>query len=286
MTKKTLLAFLFFIPCSVFAQKSPCDSTRQSNTGISVPTDTTITLNNGTQLTFNRCEFFDIRNCVEYKEIRTLKDLQANGLSTLDNNGNVLLSCGMFILDFSSGNCGSRCLNNPVKIRIPMLFSSCVSSNQTNRLFSADSLGKWKPLNSPYKEVIGNDGKKYFEFHTTCGGKFNCDKKIFYTKVKFKAKGGKRLDNLNVSSNCPLLNMDFTTGRRKNIIYAKIPCADPDSLIITVSGEGINMSKPLSRLFSKFTRSKCALKSARVVRRSLGLIRFRERNIYRKYIIE
>ena len=186
----------------LFAQKNPCDTAAKGVTGANGTTDTTITLENGTKLTFNRCEFFDIKDCVDYQEIRSLKDLKANGLSTLDNQGNVLLSCGMFKLDFISGNCEKKCLDVPVRIRIPMLFSSCASSSNVNRLYLADSTGKWKPLDSTYKEVTGDDGKKYFEFYARCGGKFNCDSKLRYTIVKFKAKKGRALYLLNLSSNC------------------------------------------------------------------------------------
>lgn len=283
MSNKIFVAVLLLVPCFLLAQKSPCDSAKSNN---AFPADTTIILSNGTQLTFNRCDFFDIRNCVEYKEIRTVKDLQASGLSTLDNEGNVLLSCGMFIMDFSSGNCGVKCLNHPVKIRIPMLFYACASSTLANRLYVSDDSGNWKPLNSPYQEVTLADGKKYFEFYSTCGGKFNCDKKLHYSIVKFKARSGKRLDKLNVSSNCPLLNMDFTTSRRKNIIYAKIPCVNPDSLMITVTGDGINVSKPLSSLVSRYTKSSCVIISNKVERRVLGIVKFRQRNIYHKYLID
>ena len=72
------------------AQKNPCDTDIKNYDYKKDNTDTTITLKNGTQLTLNRCEFFDIRDCIEYREIRTLKDLQETGTTTMDNNGNVL----------------------------------------------------------------------------------------------------------------------------------------------------------------------------------------------------
>ena len=55
------------------AQNSPCDSANKKTTA-AFPADTTITLENGTSITFNRCDFFEVRNCVSFKEIRTAED--------------------------------------------------------------------------------------------------------------------------------------------------------------------------------------------------------------------
>jgi hypothetical protein len=294
MHKSFILLFVLFISKALIAQTNPCDTDIKNYDYKKDNTDTTITLKNGTQLTFNRCEFFDIRDCIEYREIRTLQDLQETGTTTMDNNGNVLLTCGMLKLKFNGGDCTNECLQVAVKVRIPMLFFTCFDSRAINNLYKRNNAGKWEIMSTPVKEVRGNDGKNYFEFYTTCGGEFNCDKKIDdgqLNMVKFKTKKIKNLTSLNISSNCPLLSLNFTSGRRNNIIYAKVPCLTPDSIMLKFEGRDkdgniATITKRLSECQPKFKATKCKPISQKLVRNILGLFRTRERNIYGKYIID
>jgi hypothetical protein len=291
MYKIYTLLFVFFISNALMAQKNPCDTDIKNYDYKKDNTDTTITLKNGTQLTFNRCEFFDIKDCIEYKEIRTLQDLQETGTTTMDSKGAVLLTCGMFIMKFNGGDCTNECLQVPVKVRIPMLSNACLGSTDVNRLYRGNAAGVWEKVTDPVKEVTDADGKRYFEFYTTCGGKFNCDKQLETTVVKFKSKKIKHLLTLNLTANCPILNLHFTSGRRNNIIYAKVPCLMPDSIMLQFEGRDkdgntATITKRLSECQPKFKPTKCKPISQKLVRNILGLFRTRERNIYGKYIID
>jgi hypothetical protein len=290
MPIKLLIIILAVLSFTNLIAQTPCnpDSSKHASAFME---DTTIVLPNGTTMTFNRCEFFDIKDCIEFDEILTVADMKRRGFQTLDNEGNVLLTCGMTYFNFHSADCDRvhTCLDVPVKVKIPMLANPCISTPGNNRLYKIDSTGRWG-LDGSSQEITEN-GVKYFVFEASCSGGFNCDKKLFSTIVKFKARGIKKLKSLNVSNNCPLLNMNFVAKRRKNIIYAEIPCLNPDSLIISVkgidkSGEFVNLSKPLNRLRSKYTKSKFGTISNKVVRSVLGIFKFRERNVYGKYILE
>jgi hypothetical protein len=276
MHKNFILLFVLFISNVLMAQTNPCDTDIKNYDYKKDNTDTTITLKNGTQLTFNRCEFFDIRDCIEYREIRTLQDLQETGTTTMDNNGNVLLTCGMFKMKFNGGDCTNECLQVSVKVRLPMLSNPCLGSADSNRL---------------YKRNDNANGKRYFEFYTKCGGGYNCDKKLATTIIKFKSKKIRHLLTLNLTANCPILNLHFTSGRRNNIIYAKVPCLTPDSVILKFEGRDkdgntATITKRLSECQPKFKPTKCKPISQKLVRNIIGLFRTRERNIYGKYIID
>jgi hypothetical protein len=288
--KKNILLLAFCITSFIVsAQKNPC------NTDINIDytkekSDTTITLQNGTKLTFNRCEFFDVRYCLAFTEIRTVQDLQSNGLTTMDSDGNVLLSCGMFKIDFNKGDCSKECLDVPVRVRIPLFTSKCIGSNRPRRMYKAITNGKWEDLKSEAK-IIEIDGIKYSEFYMKCGGGVNCDQRLNTIVVKFKSKNIKKLTNINLSANCPLLNLYFEPGRRKNIIYAKVPCMIADSLTIKVEGKDkdgnyVSLTKKLSECRPKYKVTECAPISRKILRNILGLFKVRERNIYRKYIID
>jgi hypothetical protein len=290
MKKITLLLFLFTVNFILLAQKTPCNTDVNINYS-KEKSDTTITLQNGAQLTFNRCEFFDIKDCLVYTEIKTVKDLQANGLTTMDSDGNLLLSCGMFKIDFNKGECTKPCLDVPVRVRVPLFNSPCASSTDRRRMYKAMPNGKWEDLKKEATIFTDVNGKQFSEFYMKCGAGINCDQKIKYTMVKFKAKKVKRLLSLNLSSNCPLINVDFETGRRKRIIFAKVPCMIADSLTIKVEaidkeGNKMYLTKKLSDCKPKFKVSKCGPKTMKIVRNILGIFRTREREIYGKYIID
>src|SRR5205814_741247 len=112
----------------------------------------------------------------------------------------------------------------------PMLSTPCLGSLNQNSLYRIGYSGTWEKLDSPAREVVNDKSQKFFEFYTKCGGKFNCDKKLWATRVKFKTRNLKKLISLSATSNCPLLNLKYYPHKRNKIIYGKIPCVDRDSL--------------------------------------------------------
>ncbi|MBK7884992.1 MAG: hypothetical protein IPJ81_15315 [Chitinophagaceae bacterium] len=66
---------------------------------------------------------------------------------------------------------------------------------------------------------------------------------------------------------------------------------NPDSVMIDITGidnkgNTGHFTKPLSQFTSKYTKSGCGITGKKVVRKILGIFKLRERNIYKKYIIE
>lgn len=289
--KRFVTPVLLFATMCCTAQKSPCDSATAKTSGI-FPADTTIILENGTSVTFNRCDFFEVRNCISLKEIRSAEDARAAGLTTMDNQGNVLLSCGMFVLDMASGGCSIQCLNNPIKIKIPVLQNACAAATGARVLYISNPLGRWQQ--SQIVSTIKKDanGKEYFEFETKCAGSFNCDQKMQTFRVKFKAGNAKTLEKIEVAAKCPVMNASFTTKKNRNtIVIAKLPCISPDSLHITATlvdknGSTVTISKPLSQLKTTFKKSACIRKGGKAVRNILGIFKLWQRDIYGKYIVE
>lgn len=281
---------LFFFACNIsFAQKNPCNTDIQNFDYKSAPKDTTIILPSGTELTFNRCEFFDIRDCIEYHEIRTLEDALENDLTTQDSSGNPLLTGGMLVISFKSNECGKECLEVPARVRIPLLKNACMSDRDPFMLYRMSLANGWVLSNEPAREVE-IAGKKYLEFYTKCGGRFNADKGKPGIKVKFKARHGSELTSINLSSPCPVMNMKFGTKKRRNIIHGKVFCINPDSIIVKAEGidkdgKAFSQTKPLSAFTVRYKRTKCDPISKRTMRSFLGLFPVKERNIYRKYLV-
>jgi hypothetical protein len=283
----TVFCLLFFNVA--FTQQTPFDTSLKSNAHFS--TDTTIVLENGTTLTFSRCDFFEVRICLTIKEIRSTNDAVAAGLTTMDTDGNVLLTCGMLTIDIDVAECAKKCFDNPVKVRIPVLNNDCAASTQNRLLYTSDKDGLWKPSQLVSNIVKDQNGKEYFEFETPCAGKFNCDKRMQTVRVKFKAKHASELQKIGITSRCPVMNTGFVTKKhRKNIVMAEIPCLNPDSINITATiinrnGDEKIISSPLSKLQTKYTNAGCNKISNKVMRRILGIFALRQRNIYRKYIL-
>jgi hypothetical protein len=121
ITFKLIALLLFFnFTINSIAQKSPCDRSVSASV---FPEDTTIVLPSGTTLTFNRCEYFDSRNCIEIKELTDTSDLRRVGLNMVDENGKPLLTSGM--LKVALKNCGKTCFEIPIKIKAKVRFKDC-----------------------------------------------------------------------------------------------------------------------------------------------------------------
>lgn len=282
-----MVVLLYVLQQNAIAQKTPCAEA----SGFSK--DTTLTLQDGTQVIFNRCDFFEIKDCLEITEIRDLPTLEQSGLSMIDSAGNILLTCGMVQLKYSKdAECSQlpECFPTPFKIRIPVMTRLCMTSTERRRLYRFGPTRSWVEV--PGGQLITDvNGRLYFEFTTTCVGGHNCDQRLNTFPVKFKSKHLKEITSLRILSNCPPIAMDFTPGRRNNIVWAKLACLNPDSVIIHVKGEDdkgnlVEFRKPLSQLKTNYRRTICNKESDQAMRRILGIFPRLERRIYRKYLVD
>ncbi|HEV7783636.1 MAG TPA: hypothetical protein VGO58_20330 [Chitinophagaceae bacterium] len=244
MRKLFLLLSLAFSTITI-AQKNPCNPT-----GIpyaSLPGDTTLLLPQGTYVTFNRCEFFDLRDCLEFDELYDQASVVSRGFTTQDNNGNILLTCGMFRIRLKPGCSEKECFEVPVKIRMPYqpnlggsISDTCGKCPpRTIRLFTSNG-GNWSDTSKLDSRIIEVDGKKYFGFMATCANKaYNCDcAKKGKTKVRFKSRGDLKIDELFIRAACPVSILKFyqpTNSSRRRIVV-KLPCLRQDQLFVRVVG--------------------------------------------------
>jgi hypothetical protein len=286
------------IQLSLFAQKNPCNP--QGKPYSQIPGDTTIILPLGTQVTFNRCEFFDLRDCLEFDEIFNQASVITAGFTTQDRDGNVLLSCGMFRIRLTNECSGKTCFDIPVKVKMPYRpnlsapgADSCSRCNRQGvRLFTSTG-GNWDDSANLDYQITESNGQKYFEFTATCANKaYNCDCRIpGSVKVKFKAKGMKKLEELALYSGCPVAVLKFSPKRPRNKIKVKLPCLNQDQLLVSAMGTGKNGEyiKTEKVLFKKLAhgsaRKNCKTQKGKVIRRILAIFPIREGNYFRKYFV-
>lgn len=204
MKKILLLIILGGISCCAISQVNPCNPTGAPYS--SLPGDTTIVLPSGSTITLNRCEFFDIRDCFEVKELVDTADLRRAGLSMYDKKGNVLVSCGMVSVSFK--NCDKTCLDVPFKLRIKSWFNDCSKSKSGVPALYKGSGGRWEKLPDSSVRYITQNNQQYLEVTGGCSMTVNCDKPERGRKVKFIAPAGRKIEQLRVGINCPLFYVD------------------------------------------------------------------------------
>lgn len=302
ISKRQICCWLFFISCcSAWGQKNPCNPTGAPYT--TLPGDTTLILKGGTQITFNRCEYFDLRDCLEFDELLDQQSIDASGLTTQDDEGNTLLSCGMLKIKLTPDCSGKTCFDVPIRVRIPFSINfsfggkadSCASCDSRGiRLFIATG-NTWSNTNTPPYKIIELEGKKYFEFYSQCGNiSFNCDCCIWRatTKVKFKAKNMARLDSLIIRTACPVGVLKFTPKKKGKKIVVKMACRNQGSFIVSAKGTGTTGEtivfgpRQINQMDHGRGRKNCSSKKGKVIKRILGIFPIREGYYYKKYFIQ
>jgi hypothetical protein len=241
------------------AQKNPCD--RAGVPYSSLPGDTTITLPSGTQITFNRCEYFDLRECLEILEINDTAGLREAGLSMTDENGIPLLTCGM--LSIKLNECGKTCFEVPIKIKVRIKFEDCNGiANSVPNLFVANG-SVWSQQPEDKIKRVTENNIKYLEIYSTCSVIINCDVKKPGRKVKFIAPKGDKIERLRIGRNCPLFYSDSKFSKPKRKQKAKIYCGDPDktnvqAVLIDKQNEKVSTDqKKMSEMISGKAKIKC-----------------------------
>jgi len=227
---KKLLLYVLIVSTTlvVIAQKNPCNP--QGLPYIKVPGDTTVTLQSGTTLTFNRCEFFDLRDCMEIIEINDSADLRREGLNMYDKEGNILVTCGMIKIDFNK--CGKKCLDVPVKIRVKVRFPDCSGvTDEIPALYFNDGTGWEKPKNTPAR-LTGSANDRYLELETRCGVFINCDIPKKGRKIKFIAPKGNKIKELRLGINCPLYYYDEKPIEPQRKVKVKMLCTASERVMV------------------------------------------------------
>lgn len=239
MKKLTCFLFIALIVFTGNGQKNPCNP--QGLPYAKVPGDTTITLPQGTQLTFNRCEYFDIKDCLEITEAYDVQSMQRQNLTTLDRSGNVLLSAGMFCLRLTGDCSDKKCFEVPVKVRMPLPGLSSNNCGQcsfgTFRLYRSRD-GFWSDSSNNNFRTFDSFGRSWIEFLADCTMCYNADCCIQLNAglTKVKVKGLSRLDRVEITNECPvgLLKYYPTKGRKK--VIERLPCIEKGTVEISFTG--------------------------------------------------
>lgn len=116
--------------------------------------DTTFTLEGGTIITMDRCEFLQKKDCIVLDEMVTFDQVVASGMLTNDSRGNTMVSTGMFKLKLKD-SCGN-CLDKEITVLIPILLACDFSFM---KLWTIGPDGNWTNP-QPITEVVAN-GKNY-----------------------------------------------------------------------------------------------------------------------------
>lgn len=291
--------FLILLIISTFPgmSQNPCE--RAGVPYSSLPADTTIILPQGTMLTFNRCEFFDLRDCLDFDEMYDPVSVESRGFTTQDANGNMLLTCGMFRIRLNTGCSERSCFEVPVKIRMPyrlnLVNSPGIAADRCARcaprtgvrLYTSNG-GNWDDTTQVKSQIIEIDGKKYFEFYATCANRaYNCDCRMpGTTKIRFKSRHVD-MEKLLIRSACPVgILKYYVTGNKKRKIDVKLPCTDQEKLFIScVLENGKIEERVLTSLDHGRARKNCKSKKGPVIRRILGIFPVRGGAYFRKYFV-
>ena len=258
--------------------------------------DTVITLIQGTQLVFNRCEYLEIKNCIEFTETNNSQDILANGLTLMDESGLPITSCGMIRVNMKPGCTERECFKFPVKVRFPVPENKdCDYCNKTAKLWNINGGGRWLVNQGKKSEIklIKVQGKMYYQFELVCPNNWsNCDCKSKGKKIKFKTKRNFQIVNIKVINDCPtavvLLNR---TKRRKNIAKVKVPCWLGNKTVIAtiIDNKGdtlILKQQPLDNLIKRTMFSRCDKIAGQTIGYRFGVFPIAKRQFYRKYIIK
>ncbi len=226
---------IFFLCISVIAnialaQPNPCNRNIPAS---NFPGDTTIVLQSGTTLTFNRCEYFDIRNCIEIKELQTANDLSSVGINMTTDNGVPLMTGGMLSISFK--DCTIKKLEVPVYVCIKIKYQDCSKPNNKLPNFYFGGKDNWLLATDKDYDIRTKNGEKFMCFKTFVGGSFNCDKTIpIRKKVKFKAPRNYRIDSIKLGMDCPLFFYAKKNNRLKRKIKVPLITGNPNQIQVQV----------------------------------------------------
>ncbi|MFN6377786.1 MAG: OmpA family protein [Flavobacteriales bacterium] len=257
--------------------------------------DTIIILPQGTQLIFNRCEYKELKDCLEFIETNNSDAIISSGLSLMDTLGFPLASCGMLRIGLKPGCSDKDCFETPVKVLIPVpKEKECDFCGRNARVWSVAPNGGWEQGKGNENEIkiINVRGEKFYQMQVYCPNMWkNCDCKLpTGPRVKIKAPSGYKILELKVVSDCPTTVIELQTRMRKNVAKGRIPCLIGEKYIVAIledpSGRAFVLpKKPLDELKKKTFLSLCKKIKGEYIGLRLGFIPIPKRNMYRKYLL-
>ena len=257
--------------------------------------DTIINLPYGTQLVFNRNEYLEIKDCLEFTEANDPNSVLLNGMSLMDRSENPIASCGMLKVTMKPGCTDRKCFKVPVRVRFPVpKIDECDYCRRNARVWNVNNNGTWvteQGRKSKVKTILIN-GVAYYEFYLYCPNSWkNCDCMINGEKVKFKTKRNYKIVNLTITNDCPTLVINSKTKKSGNVAIVKIPCwkgyKTISGTIIDDKGDTLILKQqPLNNLTKRTLFSRCHRYKGQYIGYRLWIFPIYKRDVYRKYIIK
>lgn len=175
--------------------------------------DTIIEFEKGVHAAINICEYEKIKDCIVINIQNDVDVLVSSGVTTYDNLGNPLISCGMASVSVKPG-C-KPCFDTPIKIRFPVIGDNCEKKRVINPSLYNLSGGVWKinPKERIKQRTINR--VRYNEITFICQGGKNCDKKdlcSIETKIKFRDK--RKFISANIVNTCNFGNLPLKINKR------------------------------------------------------------------------
>lgn len=251
--------------------------------------DTTIILEQGTEVVVNICDYEEVEGCIKVSEFISGEQIQASSITTTTTQGQPLISGGMFYLDL--------CKEVEITVRIPII-EGC-SETEDMQAWVSDDGKSWEANEDIPLEVVQEDEKRYFEIRVSSPGWFNVDKLPlpnlnFPPPPRIKVKAKKKLELLKVifSYPCPIFLVPAKiSGKKKDKAFSNLICPDPNvqPLVYIEAANQENDTliidyEPLHGLEEKsLARGGC--RTGRIKNRILG-IPIWEKRLYGKYVVK
>ena len=239
--------------------------------------DTLIRLPKGSLVKINVCDFEKNPDCIKINEIMNPSDARSANLETIDDEGNLLISGGMFEYDICEG----------VEVVLYVEASrDCFSGSMD--LWDLNSEGTWTKVSPEPLTTVAIGGVNYYPIRLSGVGFCNLDQYAPVTrliKVKFKAEKGIQLDQVILSCDCAFWRASGAPmGAKKRKVKLDILCCPTTEVEIfakTDNQDSLKFEvKPLSCLKGGVRKNKCAS------RRTLNeIIKKIPKTGYRKYKI-
>ena len=255
--------------------------------------DTVIILKSGSRVIFDYCDYIKYKDCLDITENMSAEEAMRDSLTTVENTGIPLASCGMIGVSPKKG-CKDICFKKPLIILIPLFSNAeCNVCGRVPVLFDIDSKGNWVKSKTTIK-VVKIEGKEYYKYEVPCTfRKKNCDCRQLAVKLKVKAPRRYKLKSLTLSSDCPLAVYSFKHGKRKNLVKKKyaVPCfmgkGNVSAFLIDRRSKDtfIVSLRPLVSLKKNIYFARCKNRDSIVERNIFKVFPYKRRLLYRKYKI-
>ena len=186
--------------------------------------DTTVVLKNGTIVKGSICDLNDTSD-LDIKEAITIQEMMEQGLQTMGNNENQLISGGMITISSKSGNCN---FNKPITLYIPVLDSCSDAKRMSLFNTSNDQNGRvWSPVPNVKIRMVYLNGKSYYEIIATSCAKLNLDflvkAPLLFTEILIISEvNGYTLKKVEMYNDCPRFIWSFKKKITSNSLKVKM----------------------------------------------------------------